>query len=81
MAEEKIIEEEIVDEEIIGEEIESGFFTKAGSFIDRHKKKIIAGIAVAGAGVVAAIWRNKKKDDNVLYVDFDDSADDDSDNE
>lgn len=76
MAEEtknEIIENPKEDEEMKDSMIKN-VISKAGGFITKHKKKLIAGAIVAGVGSVIAICRKNRTDDEDF--EFEDNFDD-----
>lgn len=72
---EKEIKKELIETKEEVEMEESKFknaISKAGGFVTKHRKKLIAGAVILGAGVVAMICKNRGNDDSdVDYVDYD----------
>lgn len=81
---EKEIKNEIIEKEEVEEMEESKFknaISKVGGFVTKHRKKIIAGAVVLGAGVVATVLKNRRDDEDfdVDYIDFDETDENDAD--
>lgn len=81
---EKEIKKELIETKEEVEMEESKFknaISKAGGFVTKHRKKLIAGAMIIGAGVVAMICKNRRNDDlDVDYIDCDfDEIDENSD--
>ena len=68
---EKVVKNEDVESDMKVQVVKTGFFTKAGMFLDRHKKKVIVGGAAAlGAlGMLIFVGRHKDADEVELLDD------------
>ncbi len=67
MADEKKIVATEDDAQMEVKVVKTGFFTRAGMFLDRHKRKIGIGAAAVGSAVAMFIFVGRHRNDPELY--------------